>query len=71
MTNSAKKKKQRKADFQKVKLKLGRKLPKGNVVNTTFKAKKIVIRDQLKQKTDSPGKADKNIKVGRNSLKVG
>ncbi|XP_075545846.1 testis-expressed protein 10 homolog [Dermacentor variabilis] len=35
-------------DFQKVKLKVGRKLPKGlNVTDTSFKTKKIVLHDRL------------------------
>lgn len=40
------KKKKQKADFQKVKLKVGRKLTKGgNVTKTEFKSKRIVLRE--------------------------
>lgn len=47
----AKTKKMRK-DFQKVKLKVGRKLPKGlNVTDTSFKTKKIVLHDRLSKST--------------------
>lgn len=39
-------------DFQKVKLKVGRKLPKGlNVTDTSFKTKKIVLHDRLSKST--------------------
>ncbi|XP_035207714.1 testis-expressed protein 10 homolog isoform X2 [Stegodyphus dumicola] len=44
--------KSKKADFQKTKLRVGRILPKGtNVTNTSFKAKKIITRDQRLIKT--------------------
>lgn len=50
MGKSAKAKKEKKADFTKVKLKVGKKLPKGqNLTDTTFKSKKIVIGEQLKK----------------------
>lgn len=55
MTSSSKKKKRKRADFQKVKLKVGRKLPKGtNITNTSFKAKKIQIREQLRPEATEP-----------------
>lgn len=47
MGKSAKAKKAKKADFSKVKLKVGKRLPRGqNVTDTTFKARKIVIAPQ-------------------------
>ncbi|XP_077518264.1 testis-expressed protein 10 isoform X2 [Amblyomma americanum] len=48
-------------DFQKVKLKVGRKLPKGlNVTDTSFKTKKIVLHDRLsKPATGEPTTARK------------
>ncbi|GAB6026746.1 Testis-expressed sequence 10 protein [Chamberlinius hualienensis] len=61
MAKSSRKKKLKKADFQKVKLKLGRKLQKGNVVDTTFKAKKIVIKEQLRI-SDSSQLTDHDLK---------
>lgn len=48
------KKRQKDIDFQKVKLKVGRKLPKGtNVTKTDFKSKKIQIRE-VKDLGDNP-----------------
>ncbi|CAH1790129.1 unnamed protein product [Owenia fusiformis] len=50
-----KSKKNRQKDFQKVKLKVGKRLPKGqNVTNTSFKSHSVQIREQLKTSTDLP-----------------
>ncbi|XP_043193607.1 testis-expressed protein 10 homolog [Amphibalanus amphitrite] len=50
MGKSNKAKREKKADFTKVKLKVGKKLPKGqNLTDTSFKSKKIVIGNQLKK----------------------
>ncbi|XP_037076413.1 uncharacterized protein LOC119097489 [Pollicipes pollicipes] len=56
MGKSSKAKKEKKADFTKVKLKVGKKLPKGqNLTDTSFKSKKIVIHDQAKKQSgDGP-----------------
>ncbi|XP_041477876.1 testis-expressed protein 10-like isoform X2 [Lytechinus variegatus] len=49
MGKSARKNKEKKKDFQKVKLKVGKKLAKAdNVTDTTFKSRSIQIREQLK-----------------------
>lgn len=48
MAKSAKAKKAKKADFQKVKLKVGKKLKKAqNETKTEFKARKIILKEQL------------------------
>ena len=55
MGKSARKNKEKKKDFQKVKLKVGKTKPKAeNFTDTTFKSRAIQIRDQLKsqQKDD-------------------
>lgn len=52
MGSSAKKKKEKKADFQKVKLKVGKSRPKAqNQTNTDFKAKAIVLNQQIAAST--------------------
>ena len=48
-------KKNRQKDFDKVKLKVGKKLPKGqNVTQTNFKSQSIQITEQLKIETSQP-----------------
>lgn len=42
------KKKKKTQDFQKVKLKIGKKIKKPNETETGFKSKKVVILEQLK-----------------------
>ncbi|XP_078572190.1 testis-expressed protein 10 homolog isoform X2 [Branchiostoma floridae x Branchiostoma japonicum] len=55
MPKSAKKRKAKRADFNKVKLKVGKKLPKAdNVTDTTFKSRAIHLPDQLKTDTTQP-----------------
>lgn len=51
-------------DFQKVKLKVGRKLPKGlNVTDTSFKTKKIVLRDRLSKPSTSEPTTTRKLSV--------
>ncbi|CAH1238193.1 TEX10 [Branchiostoma lanceolatum] len=55
MPKSAKKRKAKRADFNKVKLKVGKKLPKAdNVTDTTFKSRAIHLPDQLKTDASQP-----------------
>ncbi|XP_078655970.1 testis-expressed protein 10 homolog isoform X3 [Branchiostoma floridae x Branchiostoma belcheri] len=55
MPKSAKKRKAKRADFNKVKLKVGKKLPKAdNVTDTSFKSKAIHLPDQLKTDASQP-----------------
>ncbi|XP_014666214.1 PREDICTED: testis-expressed sequence 10 protein homolog [Priapulus caudatus] len=55
MAKVSKKTKAKKKDFQKVKLKLGKKLPKSqNDTTTSFKSRAIQLKDQLKQSKDEP-----------------
>ncbi|KRZ79745.1 Testis-expressed sequence 10 -like protein [Trichinella papuae] len=49
MGKSSRKAKRKREDFQKVKLKLGKRLKKSNDTDTNFKAKRIVVRTQLKE----------------------
>ena len=66
MGKSNKAKKEKKADFTKVKLKVGKKLPKGqNLTDTSFKSRKIVISNQLKKQA-----GDTPVTKKRLSLKV-
>lgn len=52
MTKSGRAKKAKKADFAKVKLKVGKKLKKAeNETRTDFKARKIILKEQLVQKS--------------------
>lgn len=56
MSKSHKRLKREKSEKSKVKLKATKfgRLPKGlNVTDTTFKAKKILIREQLKQRSET------------------
>ena len=57
-------------DFQKVKLKAGRSLPKGlNETKTAFKSQSIQIREQLAQDTSQPTTKRKlNIQVRISTL---
>ncbi|XP_072179375.1 testis-expressed protein 10 homolog [Diadema setosum] len=56
MGKSARKNKQKKKDFQKVKLKAGKTKPKAdNFTDTTFKSRAIQIRDQLKSSEHGEG----------------
>lgn len=49
------KKKKRQDDFQKVKLKVGKKKPKAdNATNTNFRTKGIHLTEQLKRDTSGP-----------------
>lgn len=49
------KKKKRQDDFQKVKLKVGKKLPQaGNATNTNFRTKGIHLSEQLKRDKSGP-----------------
>lgn len=51
-------------DFQKVKLKVGRKLPKGlNVTDTSFKTKKIVLHDRLSKPASGEPTTTRNLSV--------
>ncbi|KAG7171808.1 Testis-expressed protein 10-like, partial [Homarus americanus] len=53
MTKSARAKKNKKADFAKVKLKVGKKIKKAqNETRTDFKARKIILKEQLEKKSD-------------------
>lgn len=53
MTKSSKAKKARKADFTKQKIKVGKKLKKAqNETRTDFKARKIILKEQLVEKSD-------------------
>lgn len=72
MTKSAKAKKARKADFAKVKIKVGRKLKKAqNETRTDFKARKIIVAEQLARKASEEvlTKRKHNIKVILQHLK--
>ena len=68
MTKSSRAKKAKKADFAKVKLKVGRRLKKAqNETRTDFKARKITLKEQLTRKAEEDlltGKK-RNIKVSR------
>lgn len=58
------KKKQKTADFQKVKLKVGKRKPVGtNVTNTTFKTSSINITSQLEEKNEPTNKRNLSLKV--------
>ena len=61
----AKSKKKRQQDFQKVKLKVGKKLKKGeNVTNASFKTRTVQITQQLKSEKAGPStKRKRNIQV--------
>lgn len=48
-----KSKKKKNPDFQKVKLKVGKKLKKPNDTDTAFKAKKVLLLEQLKHVSGS------------------
>ena len=51
MTKSSKAKKAKKADFTKVKLKIGRKIQKAqNETRADFKVRKIILKEQLSKK---------------------
>ncbi|KAG0723334.1 Testis-expressed protein 10 [Chionoecetes opilio] len=53
MTKSARAKKNKKADFAKVKLKVGKKLKKAqNETRTDFKTRKIILKEQLSRKSE-------------------
>jgi len=57
------KKKQKTADFQKVKLKVGKRKPVGtNVTNTTFKTSSINITSQLEEKNEPTNKRNLSLK---------
>ena len=63
MTKSRKAKNKNK-DFQKVKLKIGKKLPKGqNETTTAFKSASVQIREQLKQKDGSQPLTQKKLNI--------
>ncbi|KAL1284830.1 Testis-expressed protein [Trichinella pseudospiralis] len=49
MGKSSRKAKRKREDFQKVKLKLGKRLKKSNDTDTNFTAKRLVVRTQLKE----------------------
>lgn len=54
MTKSSKAKKAQKADFAKKKIKVGKKLKKAqNETRTDFKARKIILKEQLVEKSDT------------------
>lgn len=54
MTSSAKKKKEKKKDFQKPKLKVGKSAPKAaNSTSTSFNAKKLLVNQQIKSEAPS------------------
>ncbi|KAK6741710.1 hypothetical protein RB195_009526 [Necator americanus] len=52
----SKKKAKKNADFKKVKLKVGKKLRKTATTDTTISAKKVVLIQQLQEKSESSGK---------------
>lgn len=52
---SAAKKKQKRKDFQKVKFKVGKKLPKNlNETRATFKAKTLILKQQFQLEKEGP-----------------
>jgi hypothetical protein len=65
MAKTSRKKKNEKKDFQKVKFKVGKKLPTAdNVTNVSFKSKGIRIKEQLKTDAAQPSnKRKQNINV--------
>ncbi|KAB7507186.1 Testis-expressed sequence 10 protein [Armadillidium nasatum] len=64
MTKSVKHKRNRKKDLNKIKLKLGKKLKKGqNETKTDFKARKIIMKEQLSAKIQSSLITKKNLNV--------
>lgn len=66
MTKSARAKKAKKADFAKVKLKVGRRLKKAqNETRTDFKARKIILKEQLSRKSEEEllTRKKRNVKV--------
>ena len=68
MGKSARAKKAKKADFQKVKIKVGKKLKKAqNETRTDFKAQKIILKEQLALKSTKTlvTKKQHDIKVKR------
>ena len=68
MGKTSRRTKAKNKDFQKVKLKVGKKLPKGlNETSTAFKTGAIQIRDQLRTSTSASEPTTKN----KLSLKVG
>lgn len=71
MTKSAKAKKAKKADFAKVKLKVGKRLKKAqNETRTDFKARKIILKEQLSRKGEEAllTKKKRNVKDLLSSL---
>lgn len=54
-----KRKSKKQTDFQKVKFKVGKKLPKAdNFTSTSFKSKAILIREQLKETSNDDLRQD-------------